>query len=79
MTALPDVEPRWVIDEQDVFGVPRSAHCWSCGFFWERPSSDHQGETLPLVAAAHARTHSAAYEFKTLIQAATRRRRGGSH
>jgi hypothetical protein len=51
--------PAWVIDEADVFAVPRAAHCGVCGFEWVRPESDHQGDTLGPVASAHNRAQHA--------------------
>jgi hypothetical protein len=51
-----DDAPTWLIDECDIFGRARLAHCGSCGFEWTRPDVDHEAETLPLAAATHNRT-----------------------
>lgn len=51
-------DPTWLIDELDVFGVPRSAHCSLCGYLWERPAVDIDGGTLaPAARAHHYRAH----------------------
>lgn len=50
-----DEPATWIIDEADIFGRARLAHCSACGFEWVRPEVDHEADTLTLAALTHNR------------------------